>query len=217
MLTVHHLRISQSERIVWLCEELDIDYELVLYDRRADNRLAPDDYKALHPMGIAPVITDGDLVLGESGAILEYITGKYGSAEQRKALSPGPESDDYADHLFWFHWTNGTFMTTNMIGLMLSMSGAPEENMAAGFVKDRSAKAWSMMEEHLGESDFFGGKALTLADINMGYALTTGRAFRQTSVEGFPNIRAWLQRIGSRDAYRRAMEKAEPGMEPMLS
>jgi glutathione S-transferase len=68
MLTVHHLGISQSERIVWLCEELELEYALKRYDRRADNRLAPDDYKALHPMGIAPVITDGDLVLGESGS-----------------------------------------------------------------------------------------------------------------------------------------------------
>lgn len=85
MLTVHHLRISQSERIVWLCEELGIDYDLKLYNRREDNRLAPDEYKALHPMGIAPVITDGDMVLGESGAICEYIDRKYGGSR----LSPG--------------------------------------------------------------------------------------------------------------------------------
>ena len=71
MLTVHHLRISQSERIVWLCEELGIEYDLKLYTRREDNRLAPDEYKALHPMGIAPVITDGDETIAESGAILE--------------------------------------------------------------------------------------------------------------------------------------------------
>ena len=73
MLTVHHLGKSQSERIVWLCEELGIDYTFKRYERRADNRLAPDEYKALHPMGIAPVITDGSLVLGESGAICDYI------------------------------------------------------------------------------------------------------------------------------------------------
>ncbi len=216
MLTVHHLRISQSERIVWLCEELGLDYELKLYDRREDNRLAPDDYKALHPMGIAPVITDGDLVLGESAAIMEYILGKYGTAEQQAALSPRPDSADYADHLFWFHWTNGTFMTTNMMLLMLGMSGAPEGNMAEGFAKDRSAKGWAMMEQRLGEADYFGGAQLTLADINMGYALTTGRAFRQTSVEPYPNIQAWLKRIGARKPYQSAMAKAEPGMQPML-
>ena len=99
MLTVHHLRISQSERIVWLCEELGIEYDLKLYDRRADNRMAPDEYKALHPMGIAPVITDGDLVLGESGAICEYIDRKYGESR----LSPAAGGPDLADHSFWLH------------------------------------------------------------------------------------------------------------------
>ena len=87
MLTVHHLGISQSERIVWLCEELGLDYTLKRYDRRADNRLAPDEYKALHPMGIAPVITDGDLVLGESGAICDYIIARYGKGR----LVPAPD------------------------------------------------------------------------------------------------------------------------------
>ena len=88
MLTVHHLGISQSERIVWLCEELGLDYQLVRYERRADNRLAPDEYKALHPMGIAPVITDGDLVLGESGAICDYLCRRHGGGR----LSPGRAS-----------------------------------------------------------------------------------------------------------------------------
>jgi glutathione S-transferase len=126
MLTVHHLGISQSERIVWLCEELGLPYELKRYDRRADNRLAPDDYKALHPMGIAPVITDGDLVLGESGAICDYLCalptsrlrqggstsplapaasgqGRAGVEETIGGrLVPKPTDPDFADHLFWF-------------------------------------------------------------------------------------------------------------------
>ena len=79
MLTVHHLGISQSDRIVWLCEELEIPYELVRYERDPITRMAPADYKALHPFGTAPVITDGGLVLGESGAIIEYIIAKYGN------------------------------------------------------------------------------------------------------------------------------------------
>src|SRR5471032_2567771 len=116
MLTVHHLGISQSERIVWLCEELELDYEFKRYERRADNRLAPDDYKALHPMGIAPVITDGALVLGESGAICDYICARHGGGR----LAPGKDDADFADHLFWFHWSNGTFMTTLMMQLVLA-------------------------------------------------------------------------------------------------
>jgi glutathione S-transferase len=204
MLTVHHLGISQSERIVWLCEELEIPYRFKRYDRRADNRLAPDEYKALHPMGIAPVIEDGALVLGESGAICDYICGKYGDGR----LTPKPDDPDFADHLFWFHWSNGTFMTT----LMMQLVGGGENP----FVKDRANRAWSMMEERLGQAPFFGGRNLTTADIMMVYCLTTSRAFRGTSIDAYPNIKAYLARIGARPAYQHAMAKAEPGMTPML-
>ncbi len=212
MLTVHHLGISQSERIVWLCEELGIDYVLKRYDRRADNRLAPDEYKALHPMGIAPVITDGDLVLGESGAICDYICGKYGGGK----LQPGPDDPDFADHLFWFHWSNGTFMTTLMMQLVLAGAGG-DANPASVFVGDRSRRGWAMIEQRLGQAPFFGGRDLTTADIMMVYTVTTSRAFRGTQLEGYPNLKAYLGRIGARPAYQTAMAKAEPGMAPMLS
>jgi glutathione S-transferase len=213
MLTVHHLGISQSERIVWLVEELGLDYELKRYDRRADNRLAPDAYKALHPMGIAPVVTDGDLVLGESGAICDYIVGKYAPGS---ALAPGADDPDFADHLFWFHWSNGTFMTTLMMQLVLA-GGGGDANPASVFVNDRSRRGWDMVEKRLGEAPFFGGRNLTTADIMMVYCLTTSRAFRGLSIDGFPNLQAYLKRIGERPAYRRAMAKAEPGMAPMLA
>ena len=212
MLTVHHLGISQSERIVWLCEELGIDYTLKRYDRRADNRLAPNDYKALHPMGIAPVITDGDLVLGESGAICDYICARYGNGQ----LVPKPADKDFADHLFWFHWSNGTFMATLMMQLVLAGAGG-SANPASVFVTDRSQRGWAMVEKRLGEAPFFGGANLTTADIMMVYCLTTSRAFRNLSIEAYPNLRAYLARIGARPGYQRAMAKAEPGMKPMLA
>ena len=212
MLTVHHLGISQSERIVWLCEELGLAYELKRYERRADNRLAPDEYKALHPMGIAPVIEDGDVVLGESGAICDYLTGKYGRGS---TLAPGPDDADFAEHLFWFHWANGTFMATLMMQLVLA--GGGKDNPAAPFVGDRSRRAWAMAEERVGAAPFFGGRNLTTADIMMVYCLTTSRAFRGNKLDGFPNLLAYLRRIGERPAYQRAMAKAEPGMTPMLS
>jgi glutathione S-transferase len=211
MLTVHHLGISQSERIVWLCEELGLDYAFKRYERRTDNRLAPDDYKALHPMGIAPVITDGDLVLGESGAICEYLCERYGGGR----LVPGREDPDRAAHLFWFHWSNATFMTTLMMQLVLA--GGGEANPAAGFVGERGRRGWAMIEARLGETPFFGGRDLTTADIMMVYCLTTSRAFRGTPIDGYPNLKAYLARIGGRPAYQRAMAKAEPGMAPMLS
>jgi len=211
MLTVHHLGISQSERIVWLCEELGLTYELKRYDRRADNRLAPDEYKKLHPMGIAPVITDGDLVLGESGAICDYICARYGDGR----LTPGPNDPDFADHLFWFHWSNGTFMTTLMMQLVLSGGGSG--NPAAVFVEDRSRRMWAMVETRLGQTQFFGGRNLTTEDIMMDYCLTTTRAFRGTSIDDYPHLKAYLARIGARPAYQKAMAKAEPGMTPMLN
>lgn len=208
MLTVHHLRLSQSERIVWLCEELGLDYDLKLYDRRADNRLAPDDYKALHPMGIAPVITDGELVLGESGAICDYLNVTHGGGR----LAPAAGDPDFADHLFWFHWSNATYMTTRMMQLALRFSGS---DASVPFVDDRADRATAMIEARLGEADFFGGRALTLADIMMVYTLTTARAFGG-ALGDLSNTRAYLQRIGEREAYRRAMARAEPGMAPML-
>lgn len=210
MLTVHHLRISQSERIVWLCEELGLDYTLKLYTRREDNRLAPDEYKALHPMGIAPVIEDDGLILGESGAICEYIDRKYGGSR----LSPGPDDADFAGHLFWFHFSNATFMTNGMMALAAQAAGAAEQ---PPFVADRGAKGWQLVEARLGEAEFFGGRNLTLADIMMGFSLTTSRAFNGMSLAPFPNIAAYLQRIGQRPAYQAAMAKAEPGMAPMLA
>lgn len=114
MLTVHHLGRSQSERIVWLCEELELTYELKRYARDAVTMLAPPDYKALHPIGAAPVIADGDIVLAESGAIVEYIVAKYGNG--RLVL----RSDDsgFAQFLYWFHFANGT-LQANLGRLMI--------------------------------------------------------------------------------------------------
>jgi glutathione S-transferase len=209
MLTVHHLRLSQSERIVWLCEELGIDYEVKLYNRRTDNRLAPDEYKALHPMGIAPVITDGDFVLGESGAIIDWIIAIYGD----RGLVPAKDHPDFADHLFYYHWANATFMTNGMMALVAQFMGATEMPQ---FVADRFQKGWTIVEKRLGEADYFGGSQLTTADIMMGFQLTTSRAMSGMSIDHLPNLKAYLQRIGARPAYQRAMAKAEPGMPPKL-
>ena len=210
MLTVHHLRTSQSERIVWLCEELGLDYDLKLYERRSDNRLAPDDYKALHPMGMAPVITDGDLVLGESAAICDYVNARHGGGR----LAPGVDSADFADHLFWFHFANGTLMPISFVEISAFHAGTKE---IPPFMKDRKARAWAMIEQRLAEAPFFGGEALSTADIMMIWTLTTGRSFGQFALDDYPAVRAYLQRIGQRPAYQAARAKAEPGVEPLLS
>src|ERR1700704_3493331 len=102
LLTVHHLRRSQSERIVWLCEELGLDYVLRCYARDPATMAAPPEYRALHPVGTAPVITDGDLVLAESGAIVDYIIAKYGNGR----LAFTADHPDFAAFLYWFHFAN---------------------------------------------------------------------------------------------------------------
>jgi len=210
MLTVHHLGLSQSERIAWLFEELELDFVLKRYDRRADNGLAPDELKALHPMGIAPVIIDGDVVLGESGAICEYICAKYGNGR----LAPTVDDPDFIDHLFWFHWSNSTFLTVLMLHHVIASDPG---NAASTFVEDRYKRSWTMIEARLGHSPFFGGRNLTTADIMMVYGLTTSRSFSNLPIAAFPNLRAYLLRIGARPAYQRAMAKAEPGMTPKLT
>jgi glutathione S-transferase len=210
MLTVHHLGVSQSERIVWLCEELGIPYELKRYDRVPPGKgFGPPEYKALHPLGTAPIITDGEVVLPESGAIMEYIIGKYGQGR----LTVGPEAPNFADYLFWFHFANGSMLP--------SQSAAPrpgvEETPRALFMRARSDRAWDLVEDRLGKSSYFAGDEFTAADIIMGFTLTTMRAFAPRDLAPYPNILAYLKRIGERPAYRRAMQKADPQMEPMLS
>ncbi len=209
MLTVHHLRISQSERIVWLCEELGIEYDLKLYNRDPETRLAPAELKALHPMEIAPLIEDNGTLLGESGAIVDYIIGKYAPGTD---LVPSPGSPDFADHLYWFHFANATLMTNGMMSIAVNAVGA---EMPPPLMK-RITNAWAAIERRLGEADYFGGSQLTTADIMMGFSLTTARAFNDMSIDHMPNLKAYLQRIGARDAYQAAMAKAEPGFPPKL-
>jgi glutathione S-transferase len=213
MLTVHHLGVSQSERIVWLCEELGIDYELKVYARRADNRLAPDDYKALHPLGTAPIITDGDLVLPESGAIMEYIIHTYGAG--RLAVPPG--AANYPDYLFWFHYANGGFMPSQMSVMIARILGVVHGDPRGSWVGARGENAWAMVEKRLGEAPHLAGPDFTAADIMMGFCLTTMRAFVPRDLSGSPNILAYLQRIAARPAYQRAMAKGDPGMALMLT
>ncbi|QCI92386.1 glutathione S-transferase family protein [Novosphingobium sp. EMRT-2] len=204
MLTVHHLRISQSERIVWLCEELGLDYDLKLHERRKDNFLAPDDYKALHPAGTAPIVNDGAVVLAESGAIIDYIVVRHGSGH----LVPAADSPDLPAHLFWFHFANGGFMPTTMQHWGARRSGVE----VPPFVAERRRRMWDMAEQRLGVANYFGGGDLTTADIMMGFPLITMRSLTGETVAEHPNICAWLRRVGERPAFQRAMAKAEPGM-----
>jgi glutathione S-transferase len=212
MITVHHLGISQSERIVWLCEELEIPYALLRYDRDPATKLAPAAYRALHPMGIAPVITDGDTVLAESGAIVEYIIAKYAGGR----LAVGSDKPNFAAYLFWFHFANGTLMPSEMHGVLSAMLKVTEENPIMKMLKQRSERAFALVEQRLGDVPYFAGDALTAADVMMLFPLSTMRNFAHRDLSSLPHIRAYLKRIGERPAYRRAMAKGDPGMTPKL-
>jgi glutathione S-transferase len=213
MLTIHHLGKSQSERIVWLCEELAIPYQLKIYERDPVTRLGPPEYKALHPLGTAPIISDGDLVLAESAAIMEYLMAKHGSGD----LMPTPNDPGFADYLYWFHFANGTLQPNLGRSMILTMLNLPADNPLLQFVNGRRELAMSLVERRLGETDYLAGNAFTAADIVSVFSLTTMRLFLPFDLSPYPNILAYLQRIGARAAYRRAMEKGDPGFAPMLT
>jgi glutathione S-transferase len=209
MIVVHHLGISQSDRIVWLCEELEIPYELKRYDRDPRTHLAPDAYRALTPFGTAPVITDGDIVLGESGAIVEYIANLYGDG--RLIVRPGEAN--YPDYLFWFHFANGSLMPSAMLDMIL---GRLEPNELFTALRQRLDRAYGQLESRLGEVPYLAGDAFTAADILTLFPLTTMRIFVPRDLAPYPNIRRYLQRIAERPALQRATAKADPGFKLLL-
>ncbi|RKH73411.1 glutathione S-transferase family protein [Corallococcus aberystwythensis] len=212
MLTLHHLGHSQSERIVWLCEELGLDYELKRYQRRSDNRMAPPEYKALHPLGTAPVLTDGDLVLGESGAICEYLIQTHGHG--RLAVKHGEPG--FADYLYWFHFANGTLQPLVLQVRSLERVDPSDKNAPLHAARERFNLVFSTLEKRLGEAPYLAGDALTAADIMVVFTLTTMRRFKPYDLSPWPHILAYLQRIGARPAYRLAMQKADPDSTPLL-
>jgi glutathione S-transferase len=213
MLTVHHLGKSQSERIVWLCEELEIPYELKRYDRDPVTRLAPPEYKALHPIGAAPLITDGDLVLAESGAVIEYIVAKHGNGR----LALAADHPDFAQFLYWFHFANGTLQPAMGRNMILSRLRLAEDNPILLAMRGRLDLALGLLEARLGKVAYFAGREFTTADIMTVFSLTTMRLFLPFDLAPYPAILAYLQRIGKRASYQRAMRKADPDMTPLLT
>ena len=216
MLTVHHLQRSQSERIVWLCEELGIPYELKLYQRNPI--FSPPELVALSPLGAAPVITDTTfdaskpLKLAESGAIVEYIIHKHGDGR----LALAPSHTDYADYLYWFHLSNGNLQpcilrSTNFRSLKLE-----PDNPAQRSVDTRLKMILDLLNDRLAQVPWLAGDEFTAADIMSVFSLTTMRLFYPMDLTGYDGILAWLQRVGQRPAYRAAMEKGDPGMKPCL-
>lgn len=212
MLTIHHLTTSQSERVVWLCEELGIDYKLVRHERLPDTRLAPPALRALTPMGTAPVMEDGDVVMGESGAIVEYIIHKHGGG--RLALKP--DHPDYAQYLFWFHFANATLQQLMMRVLTLQRVNVPDDHPYSKAIHERLDRALGAMDARLEKNQWLAGSEFTAADIMTAFGLTTMRQFTPVELGAYRNIVAYLQRVGARKGYQAAMGKGDPGMKPLL-
>ncbi|MCK8785701.1 glutathione S-transferase family protein [Roseomonas sp. NAR14] len=212
MLTIHHLGVSQSERIVWLCEELGVPYALKLHRRDPVTILAPAELKALHPIGAAPVIEDDGVVLAESAAVMEFIMARYGDGGLARRYGDA----DFAPYLYWFHFANGTLQPAMGRCMILERLKLPADNKVLAAMRGRLEKAFGLVEARLGEVPYLAGEAFTAADIISVFSLTTMRTFLPVDLAPYPNIRAYLQRIGGREAYRRAMAKGDPGMTPLL-
>ncbi|KAK4543903.1 hypothetical protein LTR36_004677 [Oleoguttula mirabilis] len=208
VLTVHHLGISQSERIVWLCEELGLDYDLKLYQRSPV--LSPPEYLALHPLGAAPVIQDGDLTLAESGACLEYIIHIHGAGK----LTVQPGAKHYADYLYWLHFGNGTLQPAVSRAMVLKFTGLPDDNSMRVRVDSKQGQMLQFLNQRLGATKaWLAGDEFTAADIMVVFSLTTMRKFFAIDLSEYEAILAYLQRVGGREAYQRAMAKGDPGLD----
>lgn len=205
MLTIHHLGVSQSDRVVWLMEELGLAYALKWYDRGADG-LMPPEYLALHPAATAPVVEDGDRVLTESAAILEHICHRYAGGK----LTVAPSQPNYFDYLYWMHFNN------NVQGIFfakLAHQGAtgPDAARVGGFIKRREDGYYAYLDQRLGAVPYLAGPAFTCADIMVTFNLTSLPLFGGRGIEDLPNVVSYVKRIGERPAYVRAMEIAGPG------
>jgi glutathione S-transferase len=175
--------------------------------------LAPPEYRALHPMGTAPVITDGDVVLAESGAIVDYIITRYGKGR----LARPPDDPDFAQYLFWFHYANGTLQLQMMRNFAFRRAGVAEDSPVRRFAAERLERNLKLVDARLGVSDYLAGPELTAADIMAVFSLTTMRSFFPLDLSPYPNTLAYLQRIGKREAYQRAMNRGDPELTPVLA
>jgi glutathione S-transferase len=213
MLTVHHLGKSQSERIVWLCEELGIPYTLQHHVRDPVTGFSPPELRALTPMGAAPVIQDGDLTLPETMAVIEYILTTYRDG----GLVVRPDQPGWRDYLYWLHFANGSLQPVMGRNAILRRAKLPDDAPLVVNTKERLHRAFSHVDNRLAASAFLGADRLTVADIVAVFSLTTMRYFMPVDLSPYPNIRAYLQRIGALEGYRRAMAKSDPGMELLLT
>jgi glutathione S-transferase len=216
MITVHHLQNSRSQRILWLLEELGLDYQVTRYERDKESSLAPAALKAVHPLGKSPVITDDGQVIAETGAIVEYILDRYGNGR----LIPAGSAERLR-YTYWVHMAEGTAMPLLVMTLVFNRVETaspwlvrPIAKAIAGQVRSTYlgpslAAVLSFMEAELGTSTWFAGESLTAADIMMSFPVEAA-AVRTDLRTTYPRLQAFLERVHSRPAYRAALERSGP-------
>jgi len=214
MITLHHLEYSQSYRVLWLLEALGADYELKLYERDKTTRMAPAEYKAVSPLGTAPVITDGDLKLAETGAIFDYILDQY----QESSLRPAANTAARTDYLFWLHAAQGSLMPMLLMSVVFQMLVTRSPGVIRPLIKMVLGKAASAMvnprvtllldkaEADLAASGWFAGESMTAADMMLSYPIESAQS--KGLLKGkYPNCEAWVERIKQEASYQAAKEK----------
>jgi glutathione S-transferase len=200
MLALHHLNDSRSQRILWLLEELGTPYEMKRYQRDATTRLAPPELTSVHPLGKSPVITDGDIKIAESGAIVDYLIRAYGKG----AMMPAMGTSDYEAYNEWLHYSEGSAMLPLMLNLYVSRlkeAGAPLHPR----IDSEVANHLGYVDGALKGREFFIGNALTGADIQMSFVGDMAKVFNKLGP--YSNLGAWLTRMHVRPAFQRSIEK----------
>jgi glutathione S-transferase len=216
MIRVHHLNNSRSQRVLWLLEELGLPYEIVRYERDRKTMLAPPELKSVHPLGKSPVVTDGELVLAESGAIIETLVERHGPQ-----LRPEPGTPAFQRYRYWLHYAEGSLMPPLLLKLVFDEIERKSPLLVRPVAKGISAQVKKLLitpnlrqhldflEVELGSSPWFAGKAFSAADVQMSFPVeaAAARAGLDTSR---PRLMDWLRRIHDRPAYQRALDKGGP-------
>jgi glutathione S-transferase len=215
MIVVHHLNNSRSQRVLWLLEELGLEYEIKHYQRDPKTMLAPPSLRKVHPLGKSPVITDGKATLAESGAIIEYLVEAHGKGK----LVPPANSPERLRYRYWMHYAEGSAMPPLLMKLVfnrLARSPAPffvkpllkaiAGKAKSGYIQPQIDLHLDYMEAELGKNEWFAGDKFTAADIQMSFPIE-GVASRGGLDGSRPKLMAFLERIHSRPAYQRALER----------
>ncbi len=217
MITVHHLNNSRSQRVLWLLEELGLEYDIKFYQRDPKTMLAPQSLRDIHPLGKSPVITDGDLTIAESGAIVEYLVERYGNGQ----FIPAAGTPERLRYRYWLHYAEGSAMPLLLMKLIFSR--LPKSvpglirpvarlicNGVLGRMVDPQLKRHlHYLEGELSKSTWFAGNTFSAADIQMSFPVEGARS--RGGLDGhYPNLLKYLEAIHGRPAYQRALERGGP-------